>query len=231
MDVRTPNPAVCSLKKNRVCDKYGCPMSCGKMYECPSSQKNQANASSGYNRGIKRHPGCVASSSMSPKFKYDYGYESRGKKCKVEEPAKINESKAAKESRIYVARNFGVVSEIEREKVINFAKLFKSSENPSFMAIMQERNIQRCSLYVPAKFTNKYLERDFAYNIKLEDSDGKEWLVQIKGRSCCGGSDLTKGWCLFTKEKMLENGDILVFELIRKDNILLKVSVFQSTMV
>ncbi|KAK1558817.1 hypothetical protein Q3G72_007062 [Acer saccharum] len=85
--------------------------------------------------------------------------------------------------------------------------------------------------YVPAKFTDKYLDRDFAYNIKLEDSDGKEWPVQLKGRSCVGGLDLTKGWCMFTKEKMLENGDILVFELIRKDDILLKVSVFQSTMV
>ncbi|KAL5855698.1 hypothetical protein ACOSQ4_005500 [Xanthoceras sorbifolium] len=244
MVVRTPNPPVCSLKKNRGCDSC-CPLSCGKMYKAPF----------GSTSGNKKRRACVASS-KSPKFKHGYAYESREKKCKIEELVEINESEAVKESScgvgdgnqtevlaaeaeflvslqdmgIYVARNFGFVSAQEREKTINVVSLFESKKNPSFMAIIRQRHIQKCSLYVPAKFTDKYLRRNSIYIIKLVDSDGKEWPVRIKGR-LAGGSELTKGWCTFVKDKKLETGDILVFELIRKEDILLKVSVFHSTIV
>ena len=77
--------------------------------------------------------------------------------------------------------------------------------------------------YVPTEFGRKYLKRK---SIKLEDSTGRQWLL-----SCLfnGGRNirLSKGWNEFVEEKNLKEGDVCVFELVQREDVVLKVSIFQ----
>lgn len=76
--------------------------------------------------------------------------------------------------------------------------------------------------YVPTKFYRKYLSREVKW-IKIQDCDGAEWPVSIKWPN--HGCLIKGGWYKFLQEKDLEEGDICVFELIRNNDIVLKVSV------
>lgn len=81
--------------------------------------------------------------------------------------------------------------------------------------------------YVPLGFASKYLSGHLF--VKLETCDGKQW----RGR-CCehrGGSSKsgkTVGWGQFCRDNKLEEGDVCVFELIKRKPVVLKVSIFHS---
>ncbi|KAL5788447.1 hypothetical protein ACOSP7_005396 [Xanthoceras sorbifolium] len=135
-------------------------------------------------------------------------------------------SSLLEDKRITVSQRFGEIAAEERERAINIAKMFKP-KNPSFMIILRSRNITKCFLYMPVEFANKYLSRDVKL-INLQVSEGREWPVQIAWRYW-GGPDLTRGWARFLKDNNLKKDDICVFELIRKKDILLKVSVFHPS--
>ena len=80
---------------------------------------------------------------------------------------------------------------------------------------------------MPFEFAKKYLINRDAKLIKLQDRDGREWPVNFR-KSVVGGGDFIRGWTKFSKDKNLKEGDICMFELIRKKNIALKVSVIQN---
>ncbi|KAI9182213.1 hypothetical protein LWI28_023175 [Acer negundo] len=130
-----------------------------------------------------------------------------------------------KDMEIFVTRNFKSIAAEVRERAINIGRFLKP-KNPSFMITFESRSIGRSSLYIPVKFARKYLSRD-AKIIKLQVSDGREWPVQLFWRQN-GSGDLVTGWPAFSKENNLEDGDVCLFELIRTDDFLLKVSVFHS---
>ncbi|KAL5788442.1 hypothetical protein ACOSP7_005391 [Xanthoceras sorbifolium] len=78
--------------------------------------------------------------------------------------------------------------------------------------------------YVPI-FADKYMSSRNAKFIKLQVPDGREWPVQISW-SRSAGPDSTKGWQhSHFRENNLKEGDLCEFELIRKKDNLLKVSV------
>ena len=82
--------------------------------------------------------------------------------------------------------------------------------------------------YVPAKFAAKYLagRRE---NIKLQSSDGKQWPARCFYREGSGdGRSIGKGWSQFSKYNDLQEGDVCVFELVKRTQIVLKVTIFHA---
>lgn len=75
---------------------------------------------------------------------------------------------------------------------------------------------------MPSRFAKTYLNR-FHKHIKLQGSDGKEWIVLLLWKSW-GRVDFGKGWNAFCRENNLQGGEVCVFELIKSD--VLKVSLF-----
>ncbi|KAK1559591.1 hypothetical protein Q3G72_016188 [Acer saccharum] len=130
-----------------------------------------------------------------------------------------------KDMEIFVTRRFKSIAAEVRERAIDIARFLKP-KNPSFMITFQSRSIGRSSLYMPVKFAGKYLSRE-AKIIKLKVSNGREWPAQLYWRQS-GSCDIIMGWSTFSKENNLKEGDVCLFELIRKEDILLKVSVFHS---
>ncbi|KAL5858066.1 hypothetical protein ACOSQ3_005524 [Xanthoceras sorbifolium] len=131
---------------------------------------------------------------------------------------------------ISVKLNFKDTAAQEKERAMAAARLLRP-KNPSFMVVLQHRNILK-GLYVPSHFTQKHLIGRDAEFIKIQDHDGREWYMKLSfaGRSGSGGCDIAHGWTAFSKDKNLKNGDICIFELIReKKNIVLKVSVYHSS--
>ncbi|KAK3195648.1 hypothetical protein Dsin_026958 [Dipteronia sinensis] len=130
-----------------------------------------------------------------------------------------------KDKGISVKQNFRKIAAEAKERAINIVRFLKP-KNPSFMIIFQSRSQDKYSLYLPAEFASKYFSRD-AKIIKLQVSDGREWPVQLCWRHN-EAVDFITGWTTFSKENNLEEGDVCLFELIRMEDILLKVSVFHS---
>lgn len=81
---------------------------------------------------------------------------------------------------------------------------------------------------MPVKFANKYWSKNTKF-IKIRASHGREFLVDIAWRPA-GGFDLARGWPEISKEEDLRKGDICVYELIRENDILLKLSVFHANL-
>lgn len=80
--------------------------------------------------------------------------------------------------------------------------------------------------YVPAKFANEFFSRD-AKSVKVQVLNETERSLLIRWRHK-GGFFLSKGWAELSKAKKLAEGDICVFELIRKEDVLLKLSIFHA---
>ncbi|KAI9181816.1 hypothetical protein LWI28_018936 [Acer negundo] len=181
----------------------------------------------------------------SPIFRRS-SYESRSKRCKMEEAVGMKKSDSIgdeseheskrtkfdahelldilKEMGIFVKMNFKYIAAKEKERAIAAARLFKP-KNPSFMVIIQPRDACRCTMYVPFEFGKKYLISRDAKLVKLQDHDGREWSVKFwNKRSKVGGGDFTHGWSAFAKDNNLKDGDICLFELISEKNIVLKVT-------
>ncbi|XP_050254198.1 B3 domain-containing transcription factor VRN1-like [Quercus robur] len=111
------------------------------------------------------------------------------------------------------------------ERAIQAARTFKP-KNPSFMGIIQLYNISNRYMYVPAGFAFKYLrQRQIA---KLETSDGRQWPVNCYYREPSSSAmNIGRGWIVFARENNLEEGDVCVFELIKRKPVVLNVSIFR----
>ncbi|KAL5790791.1 hypothetical protein ACOSQ2_005679 [Xanthoceras sorbifolium] len=230
MDLRTPNPLASPLKK-----KYFNKRTRSFSKTCPPPMKqNQAKPPFRSAPVTDRRRKKCAASLESPTL--EHGYETRlKKKCKMEKLTEINESNVVAENQecdlleemgIIVSRRFAGVSAEERARIINASQLFKP-KCPSFVIILRARALAKRTMYVPYEFAVKYLSRDANF-IKLRDQGGREWPVRVIWRDC-GGPFMRfkwKQWDEFSKEKNLEVGDIWLFEIIRKEDYLMKISVF-----
>ncbi|XP_059435029.1 B3 domain-containing transcription factor VRN1-like [Corylus avellana] len=112
------------------------------------------------------------------------------------------------------------------DRAIEAARLLKPT-SPSFMAFVRPYHISKrgYNLYVPLEFAGKYLSgHQF---VRLQTCDGKQWRARCYG-SHDGKSKSSKTirWCQFCRDKDLEEGDVCVFELIKRNPVVLKVSIF-----
>lgn len=78
--------------------------------------------------------------------------------------------------------------------------------------------------HIPTKFASKYLH-EISELITLQDSSGKQWPVRCIFKR--HASKLSQGWSQFVRDNHLEEGDVCVFELMEKKNVVLKVTMFR----
>ncbi|KAB1199849.1 B3 domain-containing transcription factor VRN1 [Morella rubra] len=110
------------------------------------------------------------------------------------------------------------------KRAIEAAKILKP-KSPSFMAIMRHYQIHRCFMYVPAGFAINYLRKHQI--VKLQTCDGQWHATCCSHKLSSSALQLRRGWGIFCKENNLEEGDVCVFELIKRKPIVLKVSIFR----
>ena len=80
--------------------------------------------------------------------------------------------------------------------------------------------------YVPAMFVGKFVKKD-AKDVKVQTSNGKAESIKIFWRPR-GGCFLSRGWAKFSNSLNLKDGDICIFELLCKHDVLFKLSVFHG---
>ncbi|KAK3219442.1 hypothetical protein Dsin_013412 [Dipteronia sinensis] len=171
--------------------------------------------------------------------------EMPSKNCKMEEPVQVktdttdngedehptqitdlHKLKALLEDkRIFLSRNYNFSSAKEKERLFTLARSLKP-RNPSFMIVLWPSHLYSHTVYLPAKFANKYLTHDIE-GIKVRASNGREWPVRIGWKN--SGCNALRGWSKFLNDMKLKTGDICVFELIRTEDLLLEVSVFKES--
>ncbi|WCJ33815.1 B3 domain-containing transcription factor VRN1 [Euphorbia peplus] len=99
-------------------------------------------------------------------------------------------------------------------------------KNPSFLIIIVKNAIRGIRMFVPSGFACRYL-KGVDNEIKIEDRDGNEWMIDTNFLWKGGSLRLQNGWSEFYGENCLEEGDVCLFELIQiMPNIVLKVSIF-----
>ncbi|KAG8474659.1 hypothetical protein CXB51_031176 [Gossypium anomalum] len=118
----------------------------------------------------------------------------------------------------------------EKARAIQKASNFKS-KNPFFKVVMQPRYLTiRCSLSIPYKFVNQYLDEEKEEAI-LRVSDGRTWVVKFAVKVVTGGqhkAEFSHTWRAFARDNNLEVGDVCVFELINRNENSFKVSIFSA---
>ncbi|MBA0562498.1 hypothetical protein Golob_007537, partial [Gossypium lobatum] len=118
----------------------------------------------------------------------------------------------------------------EKARAIQKASNFKS-KNPFFKVVMQPRYLTiRCSLSIPYKFVNQYLDEEKEEAI-LRVSDGRTWVVKFAVKVVTGGqhkAEFSHTWRSFARDNNLEVGDVCVFELINRNENSFKVSIFSE---
>ncbi|KAF8410594.1 hypothetical protein HHK36_003126 [Tetracentron sinense] len=111
----------------------------------------------------------------------------------------------------------------ERYRALQAARAFEST-NPFFMVIMQPSYLLT-EVYVPSFFSKKYLKAKHV-NATLRVSDGRTWAVHYSFQETRGR--LYRGWKAFVLDNYLREGDVCVFELVKKNDIELKVVIFRG---
>ncbi|KAE9448547.1 hypothetical protein C3L33_19569, partial [Rhododendron williamsianum] len=84
--------------------------------------------------------------------------------------------------------------------------------------------LRKWRVHMPSSFAEKYLGGVSGF-ITLQVSDGEKWPVKCMWRD--GSAKLSKGWPEFVRDNKLEEGDVCVFELIKVEDIVLRVTIFR----
>jgi len=80
--------------------------------------------------------------------------------------------------------------------------------------------------YVTTEFAKKYVQRKIS--VKLQASSGKRWPCQFRFRDgSATPQTIGNGWKSFVRDNGIKVGDVCVFELISRMNVVLKVSIFR----
>lgn len=132
---------------------------------------------------------------------------------------------------MYFSENMEDFSAEESERAIKIARSLKLKD-PSFMVIFRKRGKACREVYVPAKFAYRFVNEDVK-SIKLRASNGElnlprsENSVRILWRNG-GGFYLTRGWMKFSMHENLKEGDICIFRLVNRNDVLLELSIFRA---
>ncbi|KAK7839283.1 b3 domain-containing transcription factor vrn1 [Quercus suber] len=119
---------------------------------------------------------------------------------------------------------FGYERNSNFHDVLIFYPTFTEIQNPSSKNYKLE--LESSSLnYVPAGFAKNYIGSD--QTVKIQTSDKKHWSFQCNYHH--GASKVMRmgnGWSAFSKDNNLQEGDVIVFEVIKRMPIVLGISIF-----
>ncbi|KAI5319459.1 hypothetical protein L3X38_039167 [Prunus dulcis] len=106
-------------------------------------------------------------------------------------------------------------------EALEAAKKF-SSKHPFFRAIMRKAYVDKGRLVIPKSFqTCCFGKKRY---VRLQDSK-RRWIVKCISRR--NSSRLSAGWYQFVRDRALKVGDVCVFELIDRNDAVMKVSIFR----
>ncbi|KAM7510272.1 hypothetical protein LguiB_009147 [Lonicera macranthoides] len=114
----------------------------------------------------------------------------------------------------------GIKEEADQEVV----KLMSKSKYPSLKLVMGPNFLQKGFLDIPKPFAKMHIKEGTS-TVKLQISN-KSWPVKtipLRKNRLCGG------WQSFACENSLELGDVCLFELIDRDDLVFKVTIFKHT--
>ncbi|CAL5187316.1 unnamed protein product [Lathyrus oleraceus] len=109
-----------------------------------------------------------------------------------------------------------IMSNSDSERSEDGANEF-NPKKPYFRSKMNKGN----SAYVSADFASKYLKSNVP--MKLQNCHGEQWEVYAKS---WGKMQISRGFSKFRRDNNISEGDICVFELIKENPVVLKVTVF-----
>lgn len=98
-----------------------------------------------------------------------------------------------------------------------------SSKHPFFRIVLTETYVNRGILHIPMTFVKNYIKIKKS-TVKLQVSK-RLWSVKWIHNYC--SSRFSQGWTEFVRQNDLKMGDVCVFELIKTDDIVMKVSFFR----
>ncbi|KAF9603200.1 hypothetical protein IFM89_034533 [Coptis chinensis] len=97
---------------------------------------------------------------------------------------------------------------------------------PSFKVVMRPAYLNSGYAVFPSLFVKKYLTTKLSH-ITLKVSERCTWCVGCRfGRNW---GHLGKGWYSFTRENNVKEGDVCVFEMIKKKDVMFKVHIFRNS--
>uniref|UniRef100_A0A7N2MJ94 TF-B3 domain-containing protein n=2 Tax=Quercus lobata TaxID=97700 RepID=A0A7N2MJ94_QUELO len=113
------------------------------------------------------------------------------------------------------------------ERALQAARMFKP-QNPSFIRVIPAYSLKRNFVYVCPAFAKKYACGK--KNVMLQASSGKWWPCQFSFKNgTTSPRTIGKGWKPFARDNGIKEGDVCVFELINRMEVVLKVSIFRVT--
>ncbi|XP_039161188.1 B3 domain-containing protein At3g17010-like [Eucalyptus grandis] len=120
-----------------------------------------------------------------------------------------------------LSREFGGPSSLT---ALELASRFES-DHPFFKVVMRPSYIQKY-LCVPCKFFRKHVQKNKQF-VTLRYSD-RSWQVKLRSYEHRRMAFLSTGWSSFMRETGLHISDVCVFELIDRDDIMFRVSMFNN---
>ncbi|GMJ06850.1 REPRODUCTIVE MERISTEM 39, REDUCED VERNALIZATION RESPONSE 1 [Hibiscus trionum] len=113
----------------------------------------------------------------------------------------------------------------EKQGAFRAASMFKP-DNPFCRVILRPSYVYKgVLLHLPRCFAQKYLNGVDGI-MTLQVSEGKKWPVQCV--YCNGNLRFSKGWSEFVLDNNLEEGDVCIFEVINRKEMVLKVTIFRA---
>ncbi|KAK3420100.1 hypothetical protein EUGRSUZ_G00890 [Eucalyptus grandis] len=138
-------------------------------------------------------------------------------------------------------RDVCVFELIDRDDIVFSVYIFKSdglspvsafekarrleSDHPFFKVVMRPSYVRK-RLSIPSEFFRKHVKKN--KQVATLSYLDRSWQVKLKSYDHRGMAFLTSGWPSFTRETGLRLGDVCVFELIDRDDIVFRVSIFSS---
>ncbi|PRQ47791.1 putative transcription factor B3-Domain family [Rosa chinensis] len=110
-------------------------------------------------------------------------------------------------------------------KALERAKAFKS-ENPSIMIAMQPHYIHNYTLNIPLRFIMSFTKHGRQF-LKLQVGD-RFWSACLNLSEIHRTAKINHGWHVFVKENHLSVGDVCIFELMKVNDLVLKVHMFRG---
>ncbi|KAF8405108.1 hypothetical protein HHK36_010006 [Tetracentron sinense] len=157
-----------------------------------------------------------------------------------QESQSLPSAKSCMHSNGFVTRRRPVTTH-EIDRALQTARAFKS-ENPFFMVIMRKSYVNAQFILVSSYFIDHYATRKLLYiynipfcfakryfkglqNVTLRVLDGRTWPVWCTYRN--KNAKIYRGWKAYVQDNYLEEGDVCVFELIKRKHVELKVTIFR----
>ncbi|KAJ7950732.1 B3 domain-containing protein [Quillaja saponaria] len=152
------------------------------------------------------------------------GHPNPLEKVKLEEPSKLEKPIDQGKHSSKLATQ--TTSTLSHSVALEAALLFKP-ENPFFIVTISLSISKRWTMRLPGDFLKEHFEHQRQHKDLMLQVGDRNWPIKLLIYPKHGSGWLSAGWSAFTKENNLQVGDVCVIELIKRDEVVLKVSIFR----